>query len=293
MSPCVVPAIVAMTTTPIAQREIEVVTCSQTPSQRWASPGMSTLPSARFMFAMSLSKNMQMKMIVKAMRKREKKSPAMPSTPVIASGTAAETFSAPVCTFPAAPLSPSHDESSSDSRSCSTSAGRSWRKSRTEPTSGTRKSSAISVAPANVPSTVTAAATPRDSFVFLIRNRTGYSNTSARKIPTNTIRKVSPIAANAASTPSVAATSSTVRIGRINSTRFGPPSVGVLWRLIVRNYECRGGWRSSPRAHEPSRAPRVEPLERFLGVVAERDDMLPRRSARAHTPPATSGVHPA
>ncbi len=70
-----------------------------------------------------------------------------------------------------------------------------------------------------MPSTVTAAAAPRDSFVFLIKNRTGYSNTSARKIPTNTIRKVSPIAANAASTPSVAATNSTVRIGRINSTR--------------------------------------------------------------------------
>jgi hypothetical protein len=70
-----------------------------------------------------------------------------------------------------------------------------------------------------VPSTVTAAATPRDIFVFLIRNRTGYSNTSARKIPMNTIRKVSPIATNAASTPSVPATSSTVRIGRISSTR--------------------------------------------------------------------------
>ena len=44
----------------------------------------------------------------------------MPSTPEIASGTDAEIFSAPVCTFSAAPLSPSH-ESSSDARSCSTS----------------------------------------------------------------------------------------------------------------------------------------------------------------------------
>ena len=39
----------------------------------------------------------------------------------------------------------------------------------------------------------------------------------------NTIRKVSPIAENAASTPSVAATNSTVRIGRINSTRRVSP----------------------------------------------------------------------
>ena len=72
MTPFVVPAIVAMTTTPIAQREIEVVTRSHTPSQRSSSPGMSTLPSARFMFAMSLSRNMQMKMTEKAMRKPEK-----------------------------------------------------------------------------------------------------------------------------------------------------------------------------------------------------------------------------
>ena len=73
---------------------------------------------------MSLSRNMQMKMIVKVTRKPEKKSPAMPMTPAIASGTDAETFSAPDCTFSAAPLSPSH-ESSSEARSCSTSAGRS------------------------------------------------------------------------------------------------------------------------------------------------------------------------
>ncbi len=65
-----------------------------------------------------------MKMIVKVTRKPEKKSPAMPMTPAIASGTAAETFSAPDCAFSAAPLSPSQ-ESSSEARSFSTSAGRS------------------------------------------------------------------------------------------------------------------------------------------------------------------------
>ena len=161
------PAITAITTTPIAQREIEVVTRSQTSSQRSSSPGISTLPNARFRFAMSLSRKMQMKMIVKAMRKPEKKSPAMPSTAEIASGTDDETFSDPACTFSAAPLSPSH-ESSSDSRSCSTVCGRSWRKSRTAPTSGTRKSSASTSTARAVPSTVTVAASPRDMPVFAI-----------------------------------------------------------------------------------------------------------------------------
>ena len=74
-----------------------------------------------------------------------------------------------------------------------------------------------------MPSTVTVAARPRDIRVFAITNRTGYSNTSARKMPTKTIRNVSPIATNAASTPSVAATSSTVRIGRTSSTRRDSP----------------------------------------------------------------------
>ena len=228
MSPCVVPAIAAITTTPIAQREIEVVTFSQTPSQRSSSPGISTLASARFRFATSLSRNMQMKMIVKQMRKPERKPPAMPSTPAIASGTDAATFSAPVCTFSAAPLSPS-DDSSSDSRSCSTIVGSSWRKSRTAPTSGTRNSSATTSTARAVPSTATAAATPRDIPVFAIRYRTGASNTSARKIPTNTIRNVSPIAQNAPNTASVAATRSTVRIGISSATwrgsRVSPESV--------------------------------------------------------------------
>ena len=72
-----------------------------------------------------------------------------------------------------------------------------------------------------VPSTVSVAANPRDIPVFAITHRTGYSNTSARKIPMKTIRKVSPIAHNAASTPAAPATSSTVRIGRTSSTRRG------------------------------------------------------------------------
>ena len=113
-----------------------------------------------------------MKMIVKQMRNAEKKSPAMPSTAEIASGTAAEISSEPAWTFSAAPLSPSH-ESSSDSRSCSMVVGSSWRKSRTLPTSGTRNSSASTSTARAVPRTVTVAASPRDIPVFAITQPDG------------------------------------------------------------------------------------------------------------------------
>ena len=186
---------------------------------------------------MSLSRNRQTKMTVKQMRKPEKKLPAIPSTAEIASGTDAEICSDPACTFPAAPLSPSQD-SSSDARSCSTVAGSSWRKSRTLPTSGTRNNRAITSTPTAVPSTVMVAASPRDQPVLAITKRTGYSNTSARKIPTNTNRNVSPIAQNAASTPAVAATSKTVRIGRTSSTRRGVSVGAVDWSL-----RCAHVWR--------------------------------------------------
>jgi hypothetical protein len=63
--PWIVPAIDAITTTPIAQREIDSVTRSQTPSQRSSSPGMRTLASDSFSFAMSVSRKRQMKRIVK------------------------------------------------------------------------------------------------------------------------------------------------------------------------------------------------------------------------------------
>ena len=126
VSPCVVPAIVAITTRPIAQRETKVVARSQTESQRSSSPGMSTLASDRFRLAMSLSRKTQMKMSVNPARKTEKKLPAMPSTAEIASGTEAAILSAPACTFSAPPLVPSHD-SSPESRSFSTVAGRPWR----------------------------------------------------------------------------------------------------------------------------------------------------------------------
>ena len=215
------PAIVAMTTTPIAQRDTDSVTRSHTPSQRSSSPGMSTLASERFRFVMSVSRKRQMKRIVNAARKTEKKLPAMPSTAEIASGTDTETCSAPDWTFPAAPESPSH-ESSSESRSCSTSAGRSWRKSRTDPTSGTRSRRKKIVTRSAVPSTVMVAARPRDMFVFLMTKRTGYSKTSARKMPTKTIRKVSPIALKASATPAAAPTMSSVRTGTRSSTRRVP-----------------------------------------------------------------------
>ena len=71
------------------------------------------------------------------------------------------------------------------------------------------------------PSTVTVAASPRDIPVFAITSRTGYSNTSARKMPTKMIRNVSPIATNAAISPRAAATIRTVRIGSSSSMRRG------------------------------------------------------------------------
>ena len=64
----------------------------------------------------------------------------MPSTALIASGTDAEICSAPDCTFSAAPESP-RKSSSPESRRLCTVCGRSCRKSRTLPTSGTSSSS--------------------------------------------------------------------------------------------------------------------------------------------------------
>ncbi len=122
-----------MTMTPIAQREIVSVTRSQTVSQRASSPGRRTLVSARLRFPTSVSRKRHVKRIVKPAMKTVKKPPAIPSTDEIASGIETDICSAPSCTFPAAPVSPSHDESSSDARSSSTSSGSSWRKSRTLP----------------------------------------------------------------------------------------------------------------------------------------------------------------
>ena len=117
-----------------------------------------------------------------------------------------------------------------DSRRLSTVAGRSWRKSRTLPTSGASSRRARSVTAIAVPRTVIVAASPRDMFVFVITKRTGYSKTRARKMPTKTIRNVSPIAQNAARTPIAAATSRIVRMGSTNSTRRAPPGSMPLKR---------------------------------------------------------------
>ena len=113
-----------------------------------------------------------MKRIVKAATKIVKKLPATPSMAEIVSGTDAETSSAPDSTFSAAPESPSHD-SSSDSRSCSTVAGNSLRKSRTAATIGSSSSSASTRTASAAPSTVIVAASPRDNPVFAITSRTG------------------------------------------------------------------------------------------------------------------------
>jgi hypothetical protein len=169
---------------------------------------------------MSVSRNRQMKMIEKRAMKTVKKPPAIPSTDEIAWGIFAATCCAPSCTLSAAPESPNQPDSSSESLSCCTVVGSCWRKSRTLPTSGTRKRMNTTVTMSALPMTVTVAARPRDRFVFAITKRTGYSNTSARKIPTNTTRKVLPIATNAATTANAATTSRIVRIGRKSSTRF-------------------------------------------------------------------------
>jgi hypothetical protein len=59
-----------------------------------------------------------------------------------------------------------------------------------------------------------------------ITNRTGYSNTSPRKMPTNTTRNVSPIARNAATIATAATTRSNVLIGmRISIRRFRSSSI--------------------------------------------------------------------
>src|SRR5262245_30411802 len=159
-----------------------------------------------------------MNRIVKRARKTPKKSPAIPRTAEMASGTEADTRCAPSCTFSAAPESPI-PESSSEFLSCSTVVGRSWRKSRTPPTSGTRRMRKSTNAATAVPRTVIVAASPRDRCVLLITNLSGYSNTSPRKMPTKTIRNVSPIARNAATSATVATMRITVRIGMNRSTR--------------------------------------------------------------------------
>ena len=63
------------------------------------------------------------------------------------------------------------------------------------------------------------AARPRDSPVLAITNRTGNSNTSARKMPTKMIIKASPTATTAATTATAATTSRIVRTGSARSTR--------------------------------------------------------------------------
>ena len=107
---------------------------------------MSMLATAPFRFGTSLRKNRQMKRIVKPARKTPKKSPAIPSTCEIVSGTETAVLFAPSWTFVPIPVSPSQ-ESSLDERSWSTVCGSACRKSRTESIIGTRKISAISCEP--------------------------------------------------------------------------------------------------------------------------------------------------
>ena len=221
--PCTVPAIVAMTTTPIAQRETASVTRSQTGIQRASSPGMSTLASERFRFAMSESRNRQMNRIVKPARKTLKKSPAMPSTAEIASGTETETCSAPSWTFPAAPESPSQ-ESSSDSRRSATICGKVLQEVADAPDERDEQKQQEQHDEERRSDHRDGRGETRDSSASLpSRSERDTRRRSARKIPTKTMRNVSPIARNAPITPMAAATSNSVRIGMRSSVRRTPP----------------------------------------------------------------------
>ena len=251
---------------------------------------------------MSLSRNRQTKMIVKQMRKAEKKLPAIPSTAEIASGTDAEILLGSRLHVPGRPAvaepgqlvrcaqllddrrqlleevsdtaDERHEEQQSDHEHPD--GGAEHRDGRGEP--------------ARQP-------------VFAITKRTGYSNTSARKIPTNTNRNVSPIAQNAASTPAVAATSNTVRIGRTSSTRRGVWSgrrlVAALCSCLqapldspgVLNYSGRGAaalhadgmkLQASPTRGGWSRRLRsVRASRRAAGIARRADGVVPLSGLRS------------
>ena len=166
-----------------------------------------------------------MKMIVKAARKSPKNDPAMPSTPEIASGTDTETCCAPSCTFPAAPESPSQ-ESSSASRSCSTVAGSSCRKSRTLPTSGTSSKSMSADHGERAPDHGDSRGeTPRHARLRHYEAEPDTRRRARGRCRRRRSGRCRPIAANATARPSAPSTRSTVRIGRRSSTRRRSPSL--------------------------------------------------------------------
>ena len=186
------PAIVAMITTPIAQRETIVVMRSQSGNQTSSRLCGSMLASAFLRSPTSQRKNRQMKVIRKIASAADAIEPANPTRAPSAFGTASETLCAPDCTLSAALVSPT-DDSSSELRSCSTSCGRSLRKLCSPSRSGLRRKSRSSVTAARAPITVTVADIPRPRGVLRSMSRTGPSKTSPRKMPTATIRSVSRI----------------------------------------------------------------------------------------------------
>ena len=116
MRPWVVPAIVAMITTPIAQRETMVVMRSHRGSQTSSCLWGSMLASAFLRSPTSQRKNRQMKVMRKTASAADAIEPANPTSAPSASGTAFETLCAPDCTLSAALVSPT-EESSSELRS--------------------------------------------------------------------------------------------------------------------------------------------------------------------------------
>ena len=209
----------AIVSAPIAQRETVFVIRSHTSSQRSASSGISMLPTAPLSRSMSSRRNRVRKMRVKSSRPIEKAEPASPRRAEIASGMVAPRLSAPDWTFSAAPESPSQS-SSPDERRSATSSGRSCRKSRTLPASGTSRTSASTVTTTTLPRTRIVADKPRPRPVARMKARTGTSKTSARKMPRKTMSSVSRIEMIAAARTAIAAARSSVPTGiGVSTTR--------------------------------------------------------------------------
>ncbi len=204
-----------MTITPIAHRETDSVTRSQTPSQRSSSPGMSTLASDRLRFVTSLRRKRQMKSTVKAVRKIVKKSARHAEHGRDRVRNRSGCAVRPGLNVPADPRVAEPRElvrrAELLDRSSAT-AGESPSPSRPF---GTRNRSARTVTASAVPSTVTVAASPtRHSRLRRSRSARGTRRRERGRRRRRRSGRCSPIDAKAAKTATAAATISTVRIGR-------------------------------------------------------------------------------
>ena len=244
-----------------------------------------------------------MKRIVKPARKTPKKSPAIPSTAEIASGTEAEICCAPSWTFPPAPRRRATTARPTRCSSCDESpAGRGGSRAR-PPTSGTSSRARARARASAVPSTVSVAASPRDSSSSPSRTAPG-TRTRARGRCRGTRRgrrRRSP--RNAATIPTAATTISTVRIGSSISVRLiarahgpdctpGPVGTGRPRRRRQLPVVFGGSSRRSRGAAGPRR--RARERHDVADETAHHPEscpeiLQPQLLGRAHT--QTSAVH--